>query len=139
MIGMRLSVALIAINIVLLILVVFPIRPGFAQGAEEKVPDVIRAHSLEIVDDQGRTRAQILVTKPTVKDGVAYADTVLFRLIDTDGQPSIKMGVSIDGSGIDVIGGPDNNGWYGLQVIANPRQNMIKLVNKEGRELTIQP
>jgi hypothetical protein len=139
MISKRLAVALIAINIVLLILVVFPLRPGFAQGTAESVPNVIRAHSLEIIDDHGRTRAQILVAQPTVKDGVAYPDTVLFRLIDTDGQPSIKMAVSVEGSGFNVLGGPDNNGWYGLQVVANPRQNMIKLVNKEGREVIVQP
>ncbi len=64
---------------------------------------------------------------------------MLFRLIDPEGQPTVKMAASIEGSGLDLLGGPDTKGWYGLQIIADGERSTIKLVGKQGRNLVIRP
>ncbi len=135
----RLVTALVVVNLILLALVLSPLRRAFAQPRIETVASVLRARSLEIVDERGRTRAQILVIPATVRDGVAYPDSVLFRLIDTAGQPSVKMAVSSEGSGLNMLGGPDDNGWYGMQVTANAQGGAISLVDKQGRRLDLKP
>src|SRR5581483_3556364 len=63
------------------------------------IPDELRAHSLVIVDAQGKERAtiQIVPAGPArradgyvVNDGKTYPETVRFRLIRPDGRPSVK-------------------------------------------------
>ncbi len=135
----RLAAALAAVNLVLLVLMLSPWRPVFLRPAVDAVAPVLRARALEIVDDRGRTRAQIVVAPAGRLEGVAYPETVLFRLIDPEGQPTVKMGASIEGSGLSMLGGPDTAGWYGLQIIANAEKSVIKLVSKAGPQTLIQP
>ena len=62
----------------------------------QAVPDMLRARGLEIVDDRGIVRAQIVVQP---NDG-----GVLFRLIDQQRKPLVKLGAGADGSGLMLTG-----------------------------------
>src|SRR5262245_23970858 len=66
----RVAVALTMINLAILALILVRLRPAVA---EQGIPQVLRGHSLEIVDAQGRVRSQIIVTQPTtMPDGKSY-------------------------------------------------------------------
>src|SRR5437762_1616622 len=76
----RLALGLTLLNLALLAFLLLKLRPAVAQ---QDVPAVLRGRSLEIVDEHGRVRSQILVTTPTtMPDGKYYAEGALFRLID---------------------------------------------------------
>lgn len=49
--------------------------------------DVIRGRALEVVDAAGRVRASIRLQDPATVDGVAYPETVVFRLIRLTASP----------------------------------------------------
>ena len=91
----RLAVVLTVINFLLLlfILVLF-IRPALSP---EVVP-VLRTRELQIVDSQGKGRAQIIIAPATtLQDGTLYPETVVFRLSDPNGRPAVKLSASVDG------------------------------------------
>ena len=89
----RLLVALTVINLGLLAYQVVRPRLAFAQ---EDAP-VLRGRALEIVDERGKVRAQLSVFPPDPKhklpNGDPYPETVLLRLIDPNGRPSVKLAV----------------------------------------------
>lgn len=102
--------------------------------APEAAP-VLRGRALELVDEQGRVRAEIKVlpAQPDFKmpDGTkGYPETVQLRLITSQGGPNVKLGTTEDGAGL-VIGGP-----AGYVQILSRGTNLpfIKFVNKDGRE-----
>lgn len=101
----RLTVVLTVFNFICLACAVADLRPGVAQG----VVPILRGRALEIVDDQGRVRAEIkvLAPEPTAKppDGtMVYPETVLMRLISSQNSPHVKLATSEDGSAL-VLGG----------------------------------
>ena len=63
----RLTITLTLFNLILLAFGLAQLRPAVAQG----VAPGLRARALEIVDDQGRVRAEIkvLTTQPALKMG----------------------------------------------------------------------
>ena len=83
----RLLIALTVVNIALLMFSLAQPRPVVAQG----VAPVLRGRAFEIVDDRGRVRASITVhpadPKVAMPDGAIHPDTVLLRLIGTNGRP----------------------------------------------------
>lgn len=109
--------------------------------ATQGVSSVLRGRALEIVDERGRVRASIRIqpAEPTFKmpDGTGgYPETVLLRLMDPRGRPNIKMGASIDGSGLLVAGSAEPT--Y-VQILAQGEQTSLKLINKNGQERAITP
>ena len=96
----RLLVALTVINLGLLVYQVF--RPRFAY-AQENAP-VLRGRALEIVDERGKVRAQLQVFPPDpehrLPNGDPYPETVLLRLIDPSGRPSVKLATDVRGGGL---------------------------------------
>ncbi len=94
----RIAIALTVIN--LLILITAMSRIGSA-ATTQTVP-MLRGRGLEIVDDRGKVRAQIIVlpadTAAKTARGQNYPETVLLRLIDPNGRPGVKIGTSVDGS-----------------------------------------
>src|SRR4051794_26057177 len=131
----RLTVTLTAFNLILLAFGVAQLHPAAAQG----VVPVLRARVLEIVDDQGRVRAEIKVfpAEPTLKmpDGTTgYPEAVQLRLISSQGSPSVKLVTTEDGSGL-VLGGERGH----LQLLSRQADPFIKIVTKDGRERTIKP
>jgi hypothetical protein len=132
----RPAVILTVLNFVLLIFVVFQVRPV---SAAPDVAPVLRGRALELVDDHGRVRAEIKVfpAQPNLKmpDGtVGYPEAVQLRLIDSGGGPNVKLVAAEDGSGL-VLGG---EAGY-VQILSRGASPFLKIVSKDGREHIIKP
>jgi hypothetical protein len=122
----RLTVILGLSNLVLLALAV--VRPLVADTA----PPVLRGRALELVDERGRVRAEIKVLPAdpnvTMPDGSkGYPETVLLRLIDSEGGPNVKLASTEDGAGL-VLGG---DSAY-VQILSRASTPFIKIVSKDG-------
>ena len=132
----RLLIALTVLNFGLLIFLRLPMGSVEAQG----VAPVLRGRELEIVDDHGRVRASLKVqpADPGAKkpDGESYSETVILRLIDTKGQPSVKLATSEQGAGLALVS--DSDSTY-IVLNAEGTDSSIKLFNKDGRQRLIQP
>ena len=126
---------LTVINLGLLLVQLINVRPGIAA----EIPSVIRARSLEIVDDHGRVRASITVFPENPKSiwkGKPYPETVLLRLTTADGRPNVKLGANKTGGGL-VIGGEADPTY--AQVLAEGGESTLKLVDKNKVERVIKP
>lgn len=114
------------------------VHPRAEQAAT--VAPVLRGRALELVDDRGQVRAEIKVlpAQPTVKmpDGTTgYPESVLLRLINSQGGPDVKLTATEDGAGLSLDGG---SGY--VQILSrggNPP--FIKIQNKDGRQQVIKP
>ena len=135
----RIAIALTVIN--LLILITAMSRIGSA-ATSQTVP-MLRGRGLEIVDDRGKVRAQIIVlpadTAAKTARGQNYPETVLLRLIDPNGRPGVKIGTSVDGSGMSLAGDSERRDWNGVQILAESAGTSVKLTNKNGRKQIIAP
>ena len=129
----RVAICLTVINLGLLVFLLAQIRYADAQN----VAPVLRGRGLEIVDDQGQVRAQILVHGPETVKGKTYPETVLFRMATAQRAPLVKLTVSEDGS---ALGLSDDSEPGGIELRANRNKgNFVKVVNSDGREQTIKP
>jgi hypothetical protein len=131
----RLTIALTMVNLILLAFGLAQRRPAAAQG----IAPVVRAHALEIVDDQGRVRAEIkmLPAQPTLEmpDGTTgFPEAVQLRLISSQNSPHVKLVATEDGSGL-VLGGEKGH----TQLLSRGTDPFMKIVTKDGRERTIKP
>ena len=132
----RLLVVLTGLNLVLL---VFSL--GRSIVAAQDAPPVLRGRALEIVDDRGRIRASITIlpADPNVKmpDGTTgYPETVLLRLVNSKGRPTVKIAATERGAG-QVLGGESDPTY--VQVLAEGGATSLKLSNKDGRVQTLAP
>ena len=129
----RVAIGLTVINLGLLIFLCAQIRYADAQN----LPPVLRGRGLEIVDAQGRTRAEIVVHGPETVNGKTYPETVLFRMATAQRAPLMKLTVSEDGA---AFGLSDDSQTGGLELRANRNKgNFVRVVNRDGREQTIKP
>jgi hypothetical protein len=64
------------------------------------------------------------------------AETVLFRLITQDGQPSVKIAASAASAGLSFVGGDDES--YVILDADGPKTR-LKMVEPQGREKLIAP
>jgi hypothetical protein len=131
----RLTTILTVFNLLFLTFGLAQMRQVSAQG----VVPILRGHALEIVDDQGRVRAEIKVlpASPTTKmpDGTTgYPETVQLRLLTSQNGPNVKLVTTEDGSGL-LLGG--QKGY--TQLLSRYTDPFIKIVTKDGRERTITP
>ena len=98
---------------------------------------MLRGRALEITDDEGRTRASIKVHPASVlPDGTTYPETVLLRLINSQGTPNVKLAATEDGSGL-VLSGEANPTH--VQILARGPTVSLKLTNKDGQQQSITP
>jgi hypothetical protein len=112
----RLLVVLTVLNLGLLAFLLAQTRVH--TGLQDNDGSVLRGRALEIFDDQGRTRAAINLYQ--ADQGGSYPETVILRLIDENGRPSVKLSTSERG---------------GLLALASDAQDTY--VQLSGRELTI--
>ncbi len=96
-------------------------------------PGVLRGSALEIVDNEGRVRASLGILPA---EGDAGEETVLLRLINAEGQPSVKIGVSTNVSAMSLVGGDDES--YIVIEADGPVSN-VKFVSADGATRTIAP
>lgn len=129
----KLSFALTGVNLVLLLsLLAVQAWPATAQGAL----GVLRGSALEIVDADGRVRASIAVLPPGGDSSDSVGETVLLRLIDAAGQPSVKIAASDTSAGLSFTGGDDLS--Y-IVLAANGAKPALKLAVQSGAERVIEP
>jgi len=107
----------------------------------DEVAPILRGRALQIVDDSGRIRASITVlpADPAVKmpDGTTgYPETVLLRLISSQGRPNVKLAASERGAGL-VLGGEANPTF--VQILAEGTGTSMKFSNGDGREQILKP
>lgn len=128
----RLLFVLSALNLALLVgLLIERTQPAFAKN----VSPILRGSALEIVDDQGRVRAQIAVHGSSIVGGKRYPEAVLFRLIDPTSGPVVKIGAAINGGAIGLTDGADR----GVQIFAHDTGSLVRIVDRSGREKIMRP
>ena len=133
----RFAIGLTLLNLFILMSTLFRANSAATPG----VAPVLRGRELEIVDEQGRVRAMIKVfpANPKLKmpDGTTgYPETVLLRLITSQGSPKVKISATEDGSAVSFGGGSDPTD---VQILARGETTSVKLVNKDGRQQLIRP
>jgi len=131
----RFTLGLTVLNLVLLAVLVST-KAATALGSQQELP-VLRGRALEIVDTQGRVRANILVHGPETVNGVTYPETVLFRLIDPNGGPLVKLTVARNGSALGLSDGLSGDG--GVQLYARDTASFVRVVNRSGRIQLLRP
>ena len=137
-----LLIALTALNLALLL---FSIAQSRAAVADSVTP-VLRGRALEIVDEQGRVRTSLSVLPAgparradgslSEATGKIYPETVLLRLIDRNGRPSVKLAVSEEGAGLGLGGASDPT--Y-ITLSAQGGETSVQLTNLDGRQRLIKP
>lgn len=130
----------LALTVVNLLLLACNLSARNAVTADEIAP-VLRARSFELVDSQGKTRAQ-LVVYPASKgpDGEPTADTTLLRLIGADGHPGVKLSADGNNAGLLLAGNSDaGEGWKGVQILSQDQGGKINLVDAEGKSQQLKP
>jgi len=139
----RLLIALSVFNLGLLVFLLTQVEVHFLGfrflGSAEMhaAGSVLRGRALEITDDEGRTRASIRLYAPSVlPDGTTYPETVLLRLINSQGAPNVKLAATEDGSGL-VLSGEANPTH--AQILVRGPTSSLKLTNKDGRQQSIIP
>ena len=132
----RLLVALTVLNLGLLAYQV--VRPRYV-FAQDNAP-VLRGRALEIVDERGKVRAELRVFPPNPKhklpNGDPYPETVLLRLIDPNGRPSVKLATDVRGGGL-YLGGAEDPTMARLG--ASGAETRLELVNKDRQAKVIRP
>jgi hypothetical protein len=121
-------------------MLVFSLVRPTRTGAEEIAP-VLKGRAFEIVDDNGRVRAELKIFPPDPKvkmpDGTTgYPETVLLRLIDSHGRPNVKIAATEDGSAVS-LGGDSNP--TNVQILARGAKTSLKLIDKDGKQQLIKP
>jgi hypothetical protein len=93
---------------------------------------ILRGHGLQIVDDQGKIRASITIHPATRQpDGSTYPETVLLRMITSEGRPAVKIGSADDGAGIvlSAAAGPAYT-----QILARGSDPKVVIVDGDGKQ-----
>ena len=139
----RFLIALTVLNLGLLVFLLAQVEVRFlgfrVLGSAEVISagSVLRGRALEITDDEGRTRASIKVYPASVlPDGTTYPETVLLRLINSQGTPNVKLAATEDGSAL-VLSGESNPTH--VQVLARGTTTSLKLTDKNGQQHSITP
>jgi len=141
----RLLIVLTIINLGLTLFLLTHLRGVEADNEKGSSPDaiapVLRGRELEIVDEKGKVRASIKIQTgdPSYKwpDGkIGYPETVMLRLIDPNGRPEVKLGASVEGAGLGLIGQTDSTQ---LILKAEGSNSSVKLQDKEGKQQIIKP
>lgn len=130
----RIAVAVTIINLILMIMLLARINPVTAQKEQNKT-DIIRGTGLEIVDKTGKLRASITFHEQEKMNGTTYPAGILLRLIDSKGQPVVKIDGSEEGGGLSFSN--EKDGY--IQLIARESGGFLKIKNADGKEEVVKP
>ena len=134
---LKLQPLLIALTLINLALLVTLLAQARAAGAPAPSSDIIRGKGLEIVDSAGKVRASISVLPAeNLRDGSTYPETVLLRLITSEGRPVVKIGSSEDGGGMALSTG---RGLAYAQLLARGDDPKLVIVDKNGKQQSTVP
>lgn len=102
----RFLIAISALNVACTAVSVSQLPQSHAARAD--VSDVVRTRHLEVVDVDGRVRASITVHPANrdvrLPDGTTQEDSAVFRLVNPDGGPGVKLSSSQHTVGLALIG-----------------------------------
>jgi hypothetical protein len=116
----RVSIPVGAVCLLALLAVLFLDRPAGAK----RVPSVVRARAIELVDGRRQVRAQIKV---------APSGEVVFRLRDQSGRIRVKLGASRRGSGLLMLNEATEPG---IQALAR-EQTSLSVQRGEERQVIV--
>jgi hypothetical protein len=133
----RLLVTLTVLNLALLVFLLAQMRPVEANTDSP----ILRGRGLQIVDERGKVRASIELLPPNdtvqMPDGRrGYPETVLLRLIDGDGRPSVKLAATGNGAGMSLSSakGP------AYATLGSERgETTLKLLDQSGKQTVLKP
>ena len=135
----RLTFGLTLLNAVLLVgLIASHVRSA---SANQAIAAVLRGRALEIVDEEGRVRARILVHGPETVNGQLYPGAVLLQMGDPRGEPGVKLTASETGAALGLSNGhrlPDGRSG-GIQLYARDTASFMRVVDSQGRERVLRP
>lgn len=135
---LRLQPALIALTLLNLGILGVVVAREQAVAAPTVTSDgILRGRGLQIVDDQGKVRASITV-HPAAKqpDGSTYPETVLLRMITSQGRPVVKISSSEDGAGMALSAA---EGLAYVQILARGNDPKLVVVDGTGKETSKRP
>jgi hypothetical protein len=123
------GVALAAFGVLIVAQVFRPVlMPSLVQADENgKVAEVLRARTLELVDERGQVRANLKV-EPNGE--------VVFRLRDAQGAIRVKLGASEEGSGLLLI---DDQTEPAVHLLAKRTGTTVTLAEKGKEKRIIAP
>jgi hypothetical protein len=130
----RIAFGLTIVNLLFMVLLFTKINPATAQKQQDELP-ILRGSGLQITDKQGNIRASISFHEAIVQNGVTYPAGVLLRLINSKGQPSVKIDASEDGGGLSFSN--ESQGY--IQLMAQESGGFLKIKNPDGKEEVIKP
>ena len=113
----RVAIVLTVLNLLVLVFVVSQDH----SSAQPGVAEVLRARAFEIVDENGKVRAQINIEK---------TGEAVFRLRDQKGTIRTKIGAGEDGSGLSLM---DDRTDATVQIKANKDGGGITLFSHDGQ------
>jgi hypothetical protein len=120
----QIAVALTVINFMLLIGLLVQNR----MIASQTIPDVLRVRAFELVDGNGRGRAQFNVDETNGE--------VIFRLRDENENIRVKLGASEEGSGLLLI---NDLTQPGIHILARQDDTSLTLTDQSGTSQVIEP
>lgn len=115
-----------ALMIVLTIINIVVVLGNLAQhnvAAPQEAPEVIRAHTIELLDAQGAVRAQL---------NVEESGEVIFRMRDQSGNIRVKLGASADGSGLVLMNAATEPG---VHILAKREGTSLALIETDQRRV----
>lgn len=99
-----------------------------AQAEEpEKIPAVLRARAIELVDERGQARASIVVEP---------GGEAVLRLRDATGAIRVKLGASEDGSGLLLL---DDRTEPAVHLLAKRAGTSVTLAEKDKEKRILKP
>jgi len=131
----RLALALTLINLVLMSFLLAQLHPAEARQQQQNGLSILRGTGLEITDSLGNVRASIKSEPASIVNGKMYPASILLRLIDSKGQPSVKLAAGEDGGGLSLS--EESQGY--IQALARNTGCFIKIRNQDGKEQVIKP
>ena len=132
---LHVAIALTIINLVLMTFLLAQLHPVEAKQRQPSETAILRGSGLEITDSLGKVRASIKLEPASMANGKMYPAIVLLRLIDSKGQPSVKLGAGEDGGGLSLA--EESQGY--IQALARSEGCFIKIKNQDGKEQVIKP
>jgi hypothetical protein len=118
----RVPMILSGLNLVLLVWLLLTTSSN-ANGQSEAgstVP-VLRANSIELVDNAGKVRAQLMVTEDS---------GTLLRMRDANGEVRVKLEAAVDGSGMLLA---NRDAQPGLHILAKRGTTTLSLADSGGQ------
>jgi hypothetical protein len=107
----RFLVVLAVLNLALLVFLLTDMRLSIGQQGVRLWTNadgsVLRGRALEIIDDEGRVRAAINLHP--ADQATSYPETMIFRLIDQNGRPSVKLSNSERGGLLALVSDAEGN------------------------------